>query len=112
VSSTRTPLRNDDVRDQGECDTTRLRAALERALAPLGLEHPADTRAVELRFTQRGTEVAERAIDMVQTLKTRLGSEHWEKFDVIKPSHSDRSARGGAACARPFSRGPTRFLAS
>jgi MarR family transcriptional regulator, organic hydroperoxide resistance regulator len=93
---------------------------LARALEQAGLiqrsEHPADTRAVELRLTQRGTEVAERAIDMVQafqeeftspiggtrsqqtralvqTLKTLLGSEQWERFDVINTSNSDRAGR-------------------
>jgi DNA-binding MarR family transcriptional regulator len=93
---------------------------LARALEQAGLiqrsEHPADTRAVELRLTQRGTEVAERAIDMVQafqeeftspiggtrsqqtralvqTLKTLLGSEQWEKFDVINNTNPDRAGR-------------------
>jgi DNA-binding MarR family transcriptional regulator len=84
---------------------------LARALEQAGLiergEHPADTRAVQLRLTDRGAEVAERAIAIVQafqeeftapiggtqsrrtralarTLQTLLGTEH--RSDPMAPT--------------------------
>ena len=51
---------------------SKLARALEHAALIERAEHPNDTRAVQLRITERGTAVAERAIAIVQTLQEEL----------------------------------------